>query len=303
MCRTPEEHPPNGLRCDGDHDEVQKAVTVGKQSMNRHLRAMDAAEEAGDDAGFDKHLAFFNLSVERLVEREAALEARQAAAVAAVDAGAGVATVQVTQPAPAPSRVEEFTDESMADKTDDELWEIARTLHFDPEAQDRVWDIIDRRTEARNDAAALASFEEYQADGPMDWNVVDLPEGDSAHVVPDLTDAEMFRMYAAAGAAKSPEEQCRDAYDQYNAAQFNRAMEDCCGVLLNAKGKAKKVNSYSLFQGNVNTAKAYASEELQAWWRTNGRRSYAAFRFSYLSNDRDRGAWERASREDFANVA
>jgi hypothetical protein len=299
MCRTPEEHPPNGLRCDGDHDAVQKAVTVGKQSMNRHLRAMDAAEEAGDDAGFDKHLAYFNLSVERLVEREAALEARQAAA----DSGTGDEAEQVTPPAPAPSRIDEFTDESMVDKTDDELWEIARTLHYDPEAQDRVWDIIDRRTEARNDAAALASFEEYQADGPMDWNVVDVPEGESGHEVPDLTDAEMFRMYAAAGAAKTPEEQCRDAYEQYNAAQYSRALEECSGVLLNAKGKAKKVDSYSLFQGNVNTAKAYASEELQAWWRSNGRRTYAAFRFSYLGNDRDRGAWERASREDFANVA
>lgn len=299
MCRTPEEHPPNGLRCEINHDAVRKAVTVGKQSMNRHLRAMDAAEVAGDDQLFEKHLAYFNLSVERLVEREEALAARDTAAAGTPSDGSGTAAPG----RPAPSRVDEFTDESMAEKTDEELWEISRSLHFDPEAQDRVWDIIDRRTEARNDAAALASYEEYLADGPLDWNIVDLPEGEGEIDKPDLTDAEMFRAYAAAGAAQTPEEQCRDAYEQYNAAQYSRALEECSGVLLNARGKEKRVDSYSLFQGNVNTAKAYASEELQAWWRTNGRRSYAAFRFSYLSNDRDRGAWERASREDFANVA
>lgn len=296
MCRTPEEHPPEGLRCDKDHDPLQKSVTVGKQSMNRHLRAMDAAEEAGNDELFEKHLSYFNLSVERLVQREEALAARKTAATTGTENPGTVA------PPPAPSRVHEFTEESMADKSDDELWEISRTLHFDPEAQDRVWDIIDARAERRSDAAALASYEEYMADGPLDWNITEVPDGEE-HERPDLTDAEMFRAYAAAGAAQTPEEQCRDAYEQYNAAQYSRALEDCAGVLLNARGKEKKVDSYSLFQGNVNTAKAYASEELQAWWRENGRRTYAAFRFSYLSNGRDRGAWERSSREDFANVA
>jgi len=296
MCRTPEEHPPEGLRCDKDHDLLQKAVTVGKQSMNRHLRAMDAAEEAGNDQLFEKHLSYFNLSVERLVQREEALAARKAAASTDTEDQGTVA------PPPAPSRAYEFTEESMADKSDDELWEISRTLHFDPEAQDRVWDIIDARAERRNDDAALASYEEYMADGPLDWNITEERDGEE-HERPDLTDAEMFRAYAAAGAAQTPEEQCRDAYEQYNAAQYSRALDECAGVLLNARGKEKKVDSYSLFQGNVNTAKAYASEELQAWWRENGRRTYAAFRFSYLSNGRDRGAWERSSREDFANVA
>lgn len=297
MCRTPEEHPPNGLRCEDDHDPLQKAVTVGKQSMNRHLRAMDAAEESGNDHLFDKHLELFNVSVQRLVEREEALAARKAAAAT------GDGPEASTPPPPAPSRVDEFTDESMAEKTDEELWEISRTLHYDPEAQDRVWDIIDRRAEARNDAAAQAAYEEYMVDGPMDWNVTDESADEDGAERPDLTDAEMFRAYAAAGAAQTPEEQCRDAYEQYNASQYSRALEECSGVLLNARGKEKKVDSYSLFQGNVNTAKAYASEELQAWWRSNGRRTYAAFRFSYLANGRDRGAWERSSREDFADVA
>lgn len=301
MCREKGHRHPEGLRCDGDRDPGQTAVTVAKQSMNRHLRAIDDAEAAGDNARLDRHLEYFNASVQRLVEREEAVAAR----AAAVDQSATEIPAAAVMPPPAPSRVDEFTDESMADKTDDELWEIGQSLHFDPEAQDRVWDIIDRRAEAKNDAAALAAFEEYQADGPMDWNVVDFPDGgaEGEHEMPDLTDAEMFHAYAAAGAAKTPEQQCRDAYEQYNAAQYNRALEECSGVLLNTRGKAKKVDSYSLFQGNANTAKAYASEELQAWWRNNGRRSYAAFRFSYLGNDRDRTSWERASREDFANVA
>jgi hypothetical protein len=303
MCREKGHRNPEGIRCDGGRDPVYKAVTVAKQSMNRHLRAIDEAEEAGDTERLDKHLEYFNTAVQRLVEREEAQAARIAEA-AQPEAGNEENSSATVMPPPAPSRVAEFTDESVSEKTDDELWEIGQTLHFDPEAQDRVWDIIDRRTEAKNDAAALASFEEYQADGPLDWNVVDLAQGDEGeYEMPDLTDAEMFRAYAAAGAAKSADHQCRDAYEQYNAAQYNRALEACSGVLLNARGKAKKVDSYSLFQGNGNTAKAYASEELQSWWRDNGRRSYAAFRFSYLGNDRDRTAWERASRESFENVA
>ena len=58
---------------------------------------------------------------------------------------------------------------------------------------------------------------------------------------------------------------------------YRRALEDCNGVLLNERGKKKKLDPYRLFIGSDIAAYAYASEELIEHWARYPRLSFAAF--------------------------
>lgn len=60
-------------------------------------------------------------------------------------------------------------------------------------------------------------------------------------------------------------------------ASFERAHRELCGELLNARGRAKKIDPYSLFMGSRVRASAYASEELKVWWEVNGRPTVKSF--------------------------
>lgn len=319
MCKSKDELPPFGCRCDSAHDELHRAVTVSKQSVNRHLRAVSDAELTGDLDALDRHYMLFNKNIQRLIERSATeADAR------------GIA------PPPAPTRAEEFTYANATDYTDNQLRSISKQMHWDPEAQDMIQATLERRYQqsayeafgddlhldfdSDTEHAAAAYMQEVKASqyeptwgGPM---FADPPRADEyaqpeqdwedSHIVyevPDLTDAEMFREFLKIGSSKTPDEECRAAYEEWNLGQYDRAVEDCAGVLLNSAGKRKGVSSYDLFMGNPAVAKKYASEELQSWWRSNGRRSYSAFRYGYFGRDADRRAWELSRIEDFANVA
>lgn len=70
----------------------------------------------------------------------------------------------------------------------------------------------------------------------------------------------------------------RRAFDDHLQSQVEAAETHCNGVLLNARGRAAKVSSYSLFYGPMVRARAYASEELLAFWDEVSRRvTFAQF--------------------------
>ena len=54
-------------------------------------------------------------------------------------------------------------------------------------------------------------------------------------------------------------------------AAYRTALDDCNGVLLNARGKAARIDPYSLFMGQTARAYAYASDELRDHWATHTR--------------------------------
>lgn len=324
MCDSKEDKPPFGFRCPGCRDPLHRAVTVAMQTLNRNLRRLSDAEISGDADELDKYYGLFRTNIVRLKDRENAR-----------------AEAKGVEPRPAPSRATEFTYENARDYTDNQLRSISAGLHFDPEAQDTIQETLERRyTESAYEAFGedlQLDLEEDQYDDGDDPRVLvlmesararnedahwggnlfqdppgadEFPDGsepwEDSHIVyevPELTDAEMFRSYLKAGSNKTPDEECRTAYEEWNLSQYDKAVEDCAGVLLNAAGKRKGIQSYDLFKGNAATAKKYASEELQAWWRANGRRSYQAFRYGYLGRDADRRSWELSRVEDFANVA
>ena len=68
-------------------------------------------------------------------------------------------------------------------------------------------------------------------------------------------------------------------------AQYLMADEACAGNLLSRKGKAAGVSEWSLWTGPEHVARAYASEELRAWWDENGRLTITEWR-NAMATDR-----------------
>jgi hypothetical protein len=69
----------------------------------------------------------------------------------------------------------------------------------------------------------------------------------------------------------------RAEYELHLEAAYERAEHETNGVLLNARGKAKGIDAYSLFMGNEARAMAYASEELVLHWAEHPRITFAQF--------------------------
>lgn len=71
--------------------------------------------------------------------------------------------------------------------------------------------------------------------------------------------------------------ECRAEYDETLYAQYVAAEEATRGAMLNARGRAKGIDPFSLFMGNETRALAYASEELVEHWESYPRITYAKF--------------------------
>jgi len=80
----------------------------------------------------------------------------------------------------------------------------------------------------------------------------------------------------------------RKEYENFREGAYRRAETDCNGALLNARGKARGVDAYSLFMGTETRALAYASEELVEHWSRYPRMTLADFErqwFNYPAED------------------
>lgn len=71
--------------------------------------------------------------------------------------------------------------------------------------------------------------------------------------------------------------ECRAEYDETLYAQFDAAEEATNGAMLNARGREKGIDPFTLFMGNETRARAYASEELIEHWETHPRITFAMF--------------------------
>lgn len=69
----------------------------------------------------------------------------------------------------------------------------------------------------------------------------------------------------------------RADFETYREGMYRRASDDLGGVLLNREARERGIDSWSLFIGSRRRAERWASEELIAWWRENGRMTYAEF--------------------------
>lgn len=71
--------------------------------------------------------------------------------------------------------------------------------------------------------------------------------------------------------------ECRADYDETLYRQYMAAEEATSGAMLNARGRGKGIDPFTLFMGNETRALAYASEELVEYWRAHPRVTFAKF--------------------------
>lgn len=75
--------------------------------------------------------------------------------------------------------------------------------------------------------------------------------------------------------------ECRAAFEDYRAAEYEKAAAACRDRLVNREGRRRGVDAYSLFMGNRAHAYAWASEELVDYWETHTRPTYQEFEFQW----------------------
>ena len=80
----------------------------------------------------------------------------------------------------------------------------------------------------------------------------------------------------------------RAEYELYRHARFLRAHTELRGELLNAAGRAARIDSASLFLGRWSRVERYASEELLSWFAQHGRLTVDEFETQWW-NGRDSG--------------
>ena len=69
----------------------------------------------------------------------------------------------------------------------------------------------------------------------------------------------------------------RSDFELYRHARFFRAHTELRGELLNAEGRAARIEPASLFMGPSSRVERYASEELKGWFAQHGRLTVAEF--------------------------
>lgn len=77
--------------------------------------------------------------------------------------------------------------------------------------------------------------------------------------------------------AKNQYAQMKEEWDRCVESQYDQALEECAGVLVNKLGQSKGIDGYSLMTGPESRVRKYASEELLAYFAHNPRLTAAEF--------------------------
>jgi hypothetical protein len=172
------------------------------------------------------------------------------------------------------SRAGEFSYENTRQYTDGELGELLGKLYSegDHAAAQKIEEIIDRR----------------ESEG-----VTFTPEKFGSIEPPEHPTQRLQRE----GRKLTPRQHAAEEYDNYAQQQYNKALNDLNGVLLNEQGKAHARSGHpdlesEIFRGPIQVANRYASEELQQWWRENGRETGQSFRYGMYQWPTDQAAFQ-----------
>lgn len=239
---------------------------------------MDDVERHGTPEQLGKVMGKFSDAMTRLCERE------QAAAGTSPAKVAGGAL-----PAPAPTRADEFKNpDAIAHLSWDEVADLMGELNSDPDAQEALTQLIDERDEKERAQLQDKALEAEKAQ----WESHETSTG-----MPDIS-----HLLHSSKRKLTPHERAREEYDNYVYSQYAKC-ESELSFMLNKKGQAAGVDSFSLFSGPVSRAKKYGSEELQAWFAANGRHTLASYRHVLFGWNSDRKAANNVRTEGFEHVA
>lgn len=268
MCRATTHN--GGRRCPSN-EHARKGVTI-RQRLNRYSHRLDAADAAGDEKNVSRWDRLFRKAMTEEVEH----------------------AERPPLPEPAPTRAAEFTVESTVDMSEEELQRHWHDCAGDPHARSAIAAVMawrDERDAARDAEIAAAQAADEQATAQFRDGWGSLPS-DPLHSPARRPSRSL-----------TPDQQTREEYQRYMGAQYLKALDECKTAMLNRRGRGAGIDERDLFFGPAHVARAYASEELQSWWRRNGRLTYSAFRHQMLGRDSDRAAATRARLVDFNDAA
>ena len=77
----------------------------------------------------------------------------------------------------------------------------------------------------------------------------------------------------------------RSDFERHTDAAYAKALEACCGVLVNKEGIAERVDGYDLFTGPAIKAYRFASWELQQYWAENPRLTMNDFEAQWVEGN------------------
>ncbi|WP_347956224.1 hypothetical protein [Gordonia aichiensis] len=181
--------------------------------------------------------------------------------------------------------------------TDGELKEVWLDAHVDPQLRDLAETEMDRRLLNHTDSPLEDPELEDAIDRRMEWSFQNMSPRDFRRYEATIITDPAHR--TAAGVRATPTaKQMQDEYDEYTYERYMAAEVATRGHLLNARGRALKVDAWSLLSGNAKRVNAYGSEELLGFLSsTGGHMSFARFKAIRTSGD-----YEEAHIERFDNA-
>jgi hypothetical protein len=195
----------------------------------------------------------------------------------------------ITDPPKAPALAgkdlaDTMTYDTTRDLTDGDLAALMSKHADDPEVFDKIMEIMDERDARWESVNTIVTGKD----------AADLIKDPPAPMV--LDPKPLTNPAARKSRNLSQREVASEEYQNYAMAQYNRALDDLNGVLLNEAGKrhSRGAGGYdtemNIFTGSAVTARKYASEELLAWWEEQGRETLGSFRYKMYGWDTDRKA-------------
>lgn len=236
---------------------MRRLARSARQRALRYLRRLEVAEDSGDEPGTQKWLDLY----------------QQAASDVAVREPAPVTTAPEGPLAPlTPEEARMWSDDDLAG-----AWNRA-VLADDLAGRSAIEAEFDRRDDESAEARELETA---------------AAEREAARMINDGWGETAPWARPARGLTR--EQACRESFEEYRMSAYLTAEAEFSPNLLNARGKAKGIDAYSLFIGPARVAKAYASEELGDFWKAHGRMTYGKFRNQWLESVSDRERVEAAA--------
>ncbi|KJR10498.1 hypothetical protein [Gordonia sihwensis] len=186
---------------------------------------------------------------------------------------------------------------SPEDLSDSDLKEVWLDAHVDPQLRDLAETEMDRRLLTRSTSPLEDPELEEAIDRRMEWSFQNMSPRDFRRYESTIITDPAHRT-AAGVRARPTGKQLQDEYDEYTYERYMAAEAATRGHLLNARGRALKVDPWSLLSGNAKRVNAYGSEELLGFLgSTGGHMSFARFKAI-----RTNGDYEEAHIERFDNA-
>lgn len=217
--------------------------------------------------------------------------------------------LQAMQQAATATKADQLTYESTLHWSEDKLMAQITKYEDDPEAIDKIFEIIDQRAAAED--AKLAAQEAAQAS----YNAAQAAK--EAARIEEAAMREAGTLRTEESPALNPavrEERGLNAYHRageefqhYMYSQYSKALDETNGNFFNAANhaaaKKRGYDEIDLFSGPYRIAKKYASEELLRFWEAEGRETLGSFRYKLLGRPSDRKAFDTVVREGLGRKA